>query len=151
MLDGIVDALKDQVGSSLMEKIGLDQTQSDNSLNAAGSSVMDLLGGGDGLDMGDVLNLFSKDDNKPGADNVLGQLGSTFMGKLTGEVGLDSDKASGVSNMVLPLLTSMMADKIGGDKNNLSGMVGGLAGNLLGGGSNAASGLLGTVGKLFGK
>ncbi len=147
MLDDIVGALKNQVGSSLMDKIGLDQQQSDNSIGAAASSVTDLLGGGDGLDIGDALSLFSKDDNTAGADGILGQLGDTFMGKLTGDVGLDAGKAGGVKDMVLPMLMGLMSDKIGGDKNMLSGLVGGL----LGGGSGAASSLLGGVSKLFGK
>ena len=148
MLDEIIGTLKDQVGSSLMDKIGLDQTQSDNSINAAASSVTDVLGGNDGLDLSDVLNLFSKEDNNSGADGILGQLGDTFMGKLTGEVGLASEQAGGVKDLVLPMLMSLVSDKVGGDK----GMLGNLVGGLLGGGKEGGLGsLIGGASKLFGK
>lgn len=146
MLDELIGSLKDQVGDSLKEKIGLDQSQSDNSINAAASSVGDLLGG-DGLDMGDVLNLFSKNDNTSGADNLVGQLSENFMGKLTGEVGLASEQAGGVKDMLLPMLMNLVSDKVGGDQNMLSGLVGGL----LGGAKGGVGSLLGGAAKLFGK
>ena len=148
MLDEIIGTLKEQVGSSLMEKVGLDQTQSDNSISAAANSVQDLLGTDDGLDIGDVLNLFSKESNTAGADGILGQLGETFMGKLTGEVGLASNQASGVKDLILPLLTSLLSEKIGGDKGSLMNMLGGLLSDQKGGGIGS---LLGGASKLFGK
>ena len=147
MINEIVGALKDQVGSSLMDKIGLNQQQSDDSIDAAASSVTDLLGGSGGLDLGDALNLFSADDNSTGAANIMGQLGDSFLGQLTSKVGLDAGKASGVKDILLPMLVSYMSNKVGGDENKLSGLVGGL----LSGKDGGASSLLGGVTKLFGK
>lgn len=151
MLDELVNSLKGQVGNSLIEKIGLTEQQSDRSLNAAGNSVVDVLGGGDGIDLGDVLSLFSKNQNTNGADDLLGQLGNTFKSKLQGDVGLSSEKASGVRDLVLPILMSLMSDKVDGNKNALSGMLGGLAGGLLRGEGGSDRGIMDSVSKLFGK
>ncbi|MCB0794830.1 MAG: hypothetical protein KDB88_08845 [Flavobacteriales bacterium] len=146
MLDQIMSGLKDQVGSQLLEQIGLDQKQADGSLNAAGDSLKDVIGGGDGIDLGDVLNLFSKDKNSTGADQLLSKLGSDYLGKLTGQVGLDAGKASSVKDLVLPALMSLLGDKVGGNKDMLSSLLGGAGKNLLG----DLGGKLGGIGKLFG-
>lgn len=146
MIDQLINELKDKVGGDLIGKIGLNESQADGALKAAGTSVQEVIGG-QGVDLGTVLNLFSKDSNTPGANDLLGSLGSNFLGKLTGQVGLDAGKAGSVKDLIMPLLANMLADKIGGNKDMLGSLLGGNAGNLLG----DVAGKLGGLGKLFGK
>ena len=146
MIDRIINTLKDKVGGDLVNKIGLDPAKADGAIKAAGSSVQEVIGG-KGVDLSSVLNLFSKDANSGGANALLGSLGQNYLGKLTGQVGLDATKAAGVKDLVIPVLTKLLSDKVGGDKSALTGLLGGKAGDLLGG----AGGKLGGLGKLFGK
>ncbi|MEZ4755526.1 MAG: hypothetical protein R2817_01725 [Flavobacteriales bacterium] len=143
MLDNLLPLLKDKVGADLMNKVGLDASKTDGALNAASSTVTELLGG-KGIDMSTVLNLFSKDTNTPGANDLLGQLGQTYLGKLTGQVGLDAAKANSVKDLVMPVLTSLLSEKIGGNAGALQGLLGNL-----GGGGKVADMAKGMLGKLF--
>jgi hypothetical protein len=146
MIDQLINELKGKVGGDLLNKVGLDPSKADGALKAAGSSVQEVIGG-KGADMSTLLNLFSKDSNTPGANDLLGKLGSTYLGKLTGEVGLDPGKAGSVKDLVMPLLTKLLTDKIGGNKDLLGSLMGGKAGDLVGG----MAGKLGGLGKMFGK
>lgn len=143
MFDQILDQLKSQVGPQLMQKAGLNQQQTDGSINAAADSVKEVLGGGDGFGLDDVLNLFSSAKNNANADNLLSNISNTFQGKLTGNVGLNASQASGVGAIVMPLLTQLLSDKIGGNAGNLQSLLGNLGG---GGIADMAKGFLG---KLF--
>lgn len=143
MFDQILDQLKSQVGPQLMQKAGLNQQQTDGSINAAADSVKEVLGGGDGFGLDDVLNLFSNAKNNANADNLLSNIGSTFQGKLANNVGLNASQASGVGAIVMPLLTQLLSDKIGGNAGNLQSLLGNLGGGGIG---DMAKGFLG---KLF--
>ncbi len=143
MLDNLLPLLKDKVGADLMNKVGLDATKTDGALNAATSTVTELLGG-KGIDMGTVLNLFSNSANSASANDLLGQLGQNYLGKLTGQVGLDAGKANSVKDLVMPVLTNLLSDKIGGNAGALQGLLGNL-----GGGGDIADMAKGMLGKLF--
>lgn len=146
MIEHLINALKDKVGGDLIGNIGLDPAQADGALKAAGDTVQDVVGG-NSVDLPSVLNLFSKDSNSGGANDLLGKLGSNYLGKLTGQVGLDGAKAGSVKDLVIPVLTGMLSEKIGGNKDMIGSLLGGKAGDMLGG----AAGKLGGLGKMFGK
>ncbi|MBL7982809.1 MAG: hypothetical protein JNL52_13495 [Flavobacteriales bacterium] len=143
MLDNLLPLLKEKVGADLMNKVGLDASKTDGALNAASSTVSELLGG-KGIDMGTVLNLFSNSANTAGANDLLGQLGQNYLGKLTGQVGLDAAKANSVKDLVMPALTNLLSDKIGGNAGALQGLLGNL-----GSGGDIADMAKGMLGKLF--
>ncbi|MFZ1687356.1 MAG: hypothetical protein WAU70_08040 [Flavobacteriales bacterium] len=143
MFDEILDQLKNQVGPQLMQKAGLNEEQTNGSINAAADSVKEVIGGGDGFGLDDALNLFSSAKNSANADNLLSNIGNVFQGKLTNDVGLDAGKAGGVAALVMPILTKLLGDKIGGDAGNLESLFGNLGG---GGIADMAKGFLG---KLF--
>ena len=145
MLDEILSTLKSQAAPDLMTKSGLNEQQTNGSINAAADSVKQVIGGSDGFGLDDVLNLFSQAQNTSGADGLLGNIGRVLTGKLTSEVGLSSDKASGVQALLLPLLTNLITQKVGGDHGNLQSLIGSFTGNQAGM-AGAAQGL---VGKLF--
>lgn len=146
MLDQILSTLQQQAGPELISKLGLNKEQAEGSVNAAASSITQVLGGADGFGLDDVMNLFSSDKNTAGADGILNNIGSVLQGKLTGEVGLDALKAGGVKDMLLPMITSLVSKYIGGDNKNLQSLIGSFAGGQGGGVADLAKGMLG---KLF--
>lgn len=140
MLDQILSSLKDKATPELMNKLGLNADQANGSVMAAADSVKQVVSGGDGFGMDDALSLFSSAKNSAGADGMMGKIGEVLMGKLTGQVGLDAGKASGVSAMLMPMVMDLVSKHVGGDAKNLQGLLGG------GGIADAAKGMLG---KLF--
>ncbi len=145
MLDQLLETLKGQVGPELISKIGLNQDQANGSINAAASSVKEVIGGGDGFGMDDVLNLFSSATNSAGANGILSNIGNVLKGKLTGEVGLNASQAGSASDMILPAITSLLSDKVGGNAGNLQSLIGSFTGN----GGGMADMAKGMLGKLF--
>ncbi len=141
MLDQILSTLQGQVGPQLIDQLGLNEGQAKGSVAAVGDSVKQVLGGGDGFGLDDVLNLFSSAQNSAGANGILDQIGKVFNQKLTGEVGLNGQQAGGVMALVLPLLTQLLSDKVGGNAGNLQGLLGELGKD--GGLAGMAKGLLG--------
>lgn len=140
MFDQILSSLKEQSAPELMSKLGLDQAQANGSVVAATESAKEVLSGGDGFGMDDVMNLFSSAKNTSGADGILGKMGGVLIGKLVEQVGLDKSKASGVSAMLIPMVTDLITKNAGGNAGALQSMLGG------GGIADAAKGMLG---KLF--
>ena len=145
MFDQILQTLENDASPTLMSKLGLDQKQASGSVNAAASSVKEVITGGDGFGMDDLVNLFSNNQNSTGADGILGKIGALLQNKLTDHVGLDNNKAGGVSAILLPMLTDLITKHVGGDTNKLSGLLGSLTGS----GGGMADMAKGMLGKLF--
>lgn len=143
MFEEIISTLRSQAAPELISKLGLDAKQADGSINAAADSVKEVIGGGDGFGLDDVLNLFSDQQNSSAANGILSNIGGLLQNKLTGDVGLSSAKAGGVSDMLLPMLTQMLSKYVGGDSNNLQNLIGNLGGE--GGLAGIAKGLLGNL------
>ena len=141
MFDQIISSLKEQAGSELMNNLGLNEQQKNESISAAADSAKEVLSGGDGFGMDDVMNLFSSAKNSAGADGIIRQIGTVLLSKLIGQVGLDSSKASGVSAMLLTMLTNMITEKSGGNADMLKGLLGGNGGGI----ADAAKGMLGNL------
>ena len=144
MIDQILSTLEKEAGPVLISKLGLDKHQASSCVHAAKDSVKEVLSGGNGFGLDDVLNLFSSAKNSTGAEGILGKLGTTLQGKLTQQVGLEPEKASGVQATLLPIITELISKHVGGDANKIQGLLGGLDGN--GALAGAAKGMLG---KLF--
>lgn len=142
MLDQILSSLKNQAAPELMNKLGLNEQQTNNSITAAADSVKQVVGGGDGFGLDDVLNLFSEAKNTNAADGILSNIGSVLNGKLTGEVGLSGQQASGVSAMLVPMITNLISKHVGGDASSLQSLIGSFTGGDKGGLADMASGLL---------
>jgi hypothetical protein len=146
MFDNILSGLAQQALPKLMGEHGLNEQQAKGTVHAAAESVKEVIGGGNGFGMDDVLNLFSNAKNTPAADGILNNITNTFSSKLAGQVGLSGQQAGGVASMMVPMITNLISSHVGGNAGNLQGLVGGLLGGNAGGLGNVASGLLG---KLF--
>lgn len=141
MLDEILSTLKSQAVPDLMNKIGLNDQQANNSVHAAADSVKQVIGGGDGFGLDDMLNLFSSAQNNSNADGILSNISQVFNGKLTSDVGLSAQQAGGVKDLLLPMIMNLISGKVGGNANNLQGLLSAFTGQ--GGGlAEMAGGLL---------
>ena len=129
MLDEILSTLKTQAAPDLMKKIGLNEQQTNDSNNAAAESVKQVIGGGDGFGLDDMLNLFSYAQNNANADGILHNIGQVFSGKLSNNVGLSAQQSSSVQAVVLPLLMNLISGKVGGDAGKLQGLLSAITGN----------------------
>lgn len=132
MIDQLLKSLKDKVGGDLINKIGLNDGQANGALAAAGDSLQELVKSKGG----DIAGLLGQ-----GGGDLLGQLGQSYLGKLTGQVGLDAAKAGSVKDLVLPALMGLLSNN-----KDLLGTLVGKAGGL-----GDIAGKLGGIGKLFGK
>lgn len=139
MFDQILSTLQSKAAPQLMSQLGLNEQQAGGSINAAADSVKQVLSGGDGFGMDDVMNLFSSQKNNSAADGIMSNIGSVLQGKLTNSVGLDAGKASGVAAMLLPMITDLISKNVGGDAKNLQSLLGG------GGIAGMAKGMLGNL------
>ncbi|HMU14862.1 MAG: hypothetical protein JST41_04125 [Bacteroidetes bacterium] len=141
MLDEILSTLKSQAAPELMNTIGLNAQQTDGSITAAADSVKQVIGGGDGFGLDDMLNLFSSAQNNSNADGILSNISQVFNGKLTSDVGLSAQQAGGVKDLLLPMIMNLISGKVGGNANNLQGLLSAFTGQ--GGGlAEMAGGLL---------
>ena len=140
MFDQILSTLQSKAAPQLMSQLGLNEKQAGGSVTAAADSVKQVVGGGDGFGMDDVMNLFSQQKNNAAADGIMSNIGSVLQSKLVNSVGLDAGKASGVSAMLVPMVTELISKHVGGDAKNLQSLLGG------GGIAGMAKGMLG---KLF--
>ncbi len=129
MLDEILSTLKSQAAPDLMNKIGLNEQQTNGSINAAADSVKQVIGGGDGFGLDDMLNLFSHAQNNANADGILQNIGQVFSGKLSNDVGLNAQQSSGVQALLLPQIMNLISGKVGGDAGNLQGLLSAFTGN----------------------
>ena len=141
MLDQIISTLKSEAAPALMEKLGLNEQQTHGSIHAAAQSVQEVISGGNGFGMDDVLNLFSQAKNSSAADGILSNIGQVFNNKLTGQVGLNAQQAGGVQQMLLPMITDLVSKHVGGDAGNLGGLLKGFTSG--GGIADMAKGMLG--------
>lgn len=139
----IIHTLKEKVGGDLISRIGLDKTQADGAIHAAGSSVEEVVTK-HSAEPSALLEMFTSGDGVSGAENLLSQLDGNYMSKLTGQLGLDSGKASQVKDLVLPVLMGLLQSKGSG---MLASLTGGKAEGLTGGLADKIGGL----GKMFGK
>ncbi|HNA33020.1 MAG TPA: hypothetical protein PL106_07845, partial [Flavobacteriales bacterium] len=110
-------------------------------ITAAADSVKQVIGGGDGFGLDDMLNLFSSAQNNSNADGILSNISQVFNGKLTSDVGLSAQQAGGVKDLLLPMIMNLISGKVGGNANNLQGLLSAFTGQ--GGGlAEMAGGLL---------
>lgn len=144
MFDQIISSLEKEATPALMAKLGLDQQQASESVNAAAASVKEVISSGNGFGLDDVLNLFSNARNNSAADGIISKVGTALHGKLTNQVGLDAGQAGNVKDLLVPMITNLISKHVGGDGSKLSGLLEGIGGGP--GLANAAKGLLG---KLF--
>lgn len=160
-----MNMVKDQIGGDLMAKFGLDDNQKDEAINITKDTITEKISGAaSGGGLSGIMNLFSSNENDDEGNSMLSDLTSSLSSNFSSKLGVDADKSSGISGMIMEKVTALFGDKLGSsfDIGDLMGMLGGgkaggvadMVGGLLGGDSKKSGGLggmLGKLGGLFGK
>lgn len=145
MLDSILDTVKGEIGDTIKSKFGLDSTQTDGVFSIAGETISDTIAkesaGGAGVD--GLLNLFSSDTNDAKGNDMLGSLASSLVGQFSSKLGIGEEKSSGIADMLLSKVTSLIGNKLGGNL-DVSSLL-----SLVGGKSEGLGGMIGKIGGLF--
>ncbi|MCD8528715.1 MAG: DUF937 domain-containing protein, partial [Chitinophagales bacterium] len=155
MLESILGALKNQVGSQLESQAGVSSGMVDQILKITGNVATkevskEMLGG----NLSNVMNLFSNQQNNAGANalqnNIMNGMVSNFVEKL----GLNQQVANSATSIILPTLMNLITKKNSTTPDNDASPLNELFNVVAGGktGSNPLGGLIGkTLGGLFGK
>lgn len=138
-------SLKSEVGSRIVNETKLPSDKLDNVFSVIGDVThkevsQQLTGGG----IGNVMNLFSKNPNNDGANQVQSNIHNGVIQELTGKLGLSHQQSGSIAQMVVPALINMITHKNSATPDNdpsplheifggaaMSG-VGGAAKNILG-------------------
>lgn len=146
MIDQILSTLKKDAAPQLISKLGLSDAQASDSVNAAASSVQEVLGG-KGINASDIAGLFGDGRKGDATSAIEEKLGSSMIGNLMHKAGLSQEQASKVQALLMPMLVNMVSKHVGGDGNKLQGLLAGLGG----GDEDIADKAKGMLGGLFGK
>ena len=123
MFDSILDSLKGEASGLLKDKVGLNDLDIDKAMSSSKDAFEKTVSDESGSNgMGNLLNLFSKDDNSNASDGVLKSLGGNLISSLSSN-GFSSDKASSIKDTILPIIMNLFSDKVGGDSNILSSLL----------------------------
>lgn len=172
MLDSILDGLKDQAIGAITKEAGIDASQAESTLPLAGDAIKEGLMGaatsGNFGQISDMMNMFSGNEATSGlasftSNPLFAGILKSFLGKITGSLGLGEGVANSIASAALPMLMGKVAGEVTKDGGGfdlagitklvgsgaLSGLMGGAsdASGALGGIAKAAKGLLGGFGK----
>ncbi|GGZ47671.1 DUF937 domain-containing protein [Mesonia mobilis] len=112
MLDSLLGSLKDQVAGKLQSEAGVDSSNIDGVMDVvksvAGKKVgTEMLEGG----LGNVMNLFSGKSNSTAANSLQTSITTGIVNGLIEKLGFSKDKASKVTNIVVPVLINLISKK----------------------------------------
>jgi len=146
MFSNIISTLKDSVSGELVEKAGVSQEQLPQIFDQIGKVAKEKLGAEVvSGNMGSLMNLFSKNDNTPGASGIQASLTSGIVSSLAGKFGIDQAKATMIANIVVPKLIGLISNKNSetpdSDSYFLSGMLGGDSSGMMGKAKDALGGM----------
>lgn len=112
MIENLLEGLKDQIGSQILDKTDVPSDQLPGILSVIGNSTKtevknSMLDGG----LGTVMNLFSNKPNNAGADLLQSNITQGIVTGLIQKIGLKSSTASMIAGIAVPLLMDMITKK----------------------------------------
>jgi len=145
MLENLISTLKSQVGGQIINQTNLPANKLDNVLSVIGDVTKkevtgQMLGGG----LGNVMNLFSKQQNNSGANLLQSNITSGVVSGLVSKLGISQEMSKTIAAVAIPALVNLITKKnsvtpdddpsplneiFGGAK---KAAVGGIAKNILG-------------------
>ena len=112
MIENLLEGLKDQIGSQILDKTDVSSDQLPGILSIIGNSTKtevknSMLDGG----LGTVMNLFSSKPNNSGADLLQSNITQGIVTGLIQKIGLKSSTASVIAGIAVPLLMDIITKK----------------------------------------
>jgi hypothetical protein len=134
MLENLLDLIKQNAGSAIVDNPAIPNEHNDAAVSLAGSSIMDSLKGmlANG-NVQDVASLFNQQGgdiaNHPAAQQIQGN----FIQNLMGKFGLGEGAASGIAASLIPMVLQKFVHQTN-DPNNSNFDIQSIIGSLTGGG-----------------
>lgn len=112
MLDQLLGTLKSELGGQILGQTQLPAAHLDNVFKVIGDVTKkevtgQMLGGG----LGNVMNLFSKQQNNDGANLLQSNITSGVIGGLVSKLGLSQQMSSSIAQIAIPALINMITHK----------------------------------------
>jgi len=163
MLDGILDSMKGQVASSLMDQVsGITSDQAEAAFPAAKESITEgLMGAVSGGNIAGITSMLSGGDMA--SSGIFGTIKNLFVGKLMSQVGLPESMAGMVSGAALPMMMNNLKGAVSNDAGEVDqdglmsklgmdsgGMMDALKGNAMDAAKEKLGGIGGGLGNLLG-
>ncbi len=154
MLEQLLSGLKDKALGAINDNPEIPNNKLDSIMDIVGSvtktEVAKEATNSGGL--GNIMNLFSDNDNNSNASSVQGNITNSVIENLVGKTGLNKSAASTAAALIVPMVLKQITSKNNATASTDSSPITDLFGSLLSGGnSKGAGGLLGALGGLFKK
>lgn len=112
MIEAILNTLKGEVGSQIMEKANIPSDQLDDVLNVIGDSakgeVMNQMTSGG---VSTLMNLFSNNSNSGSANQLQSNIQNSIVAGLIQKLGLSESVSNTISQIVVPALIGLITNK----------------------------------------
>ena len=140
MLDNLLDLIKQNAGSAIINNPAIPNEHNDAAVSMASSSIMDglknMIASGNTQD---VVNLFNHQGGDIANTPAAQQISGGFIQNLMNKFGLGEGAASGIAASLIPMVLQKLVHKTN-DANDSSFDIGSIIGSLTGGGQQAAGG-----------
>ena len=112
MIEELMSSLKSQVGDKVQQSGNFSTEKTGKIFSVIGDAAKkqvtkQMLTG----NFSDVMNLFSKNPNTKGADNLQNGISSEVISSLTKKLGLPADVSKNIAGIVLPAMISLITKK----------------------------------------
>jgi hypothetical protein len=112
VIENLLEGLKDQIGSQILDKTDIPSEQLPGILSVIGDATKrevknSMLGGG----LSSVMNLFSNKSNNAGADLLQSSITQGIVSGLIQKIGLKSSTASVIAEVAVPILMDLITKK----------------------------------------
>jgi hypothetical protein len=133
MLENLLDLIKQNAGSAIIDNPAIPNEHNDAAISAAGSSIMDglkkMIASGNTQD---VVNLFNHQGGDIANTPAAQQISGGFIQNLMSKFGLGEGAASGIAASLIPMVLQKLVHKTN-DPNDSSFNIQSLIGSLVGG------------------
>ena len=134
MLENLLDLIKQNAGTAIIENPAIPNEHNDAAVSMAGSSIMDglknMIASGNTQD---VVSLFNNQGGNVANTPAVQQISGGFIQNLMGKFGLGEGAASGIAASLIPMVLQKLVTKTN-DANDSSFDIQGIIGSLVGGG-----------------
>ncbi|MCK6638838.1 MAG: hypothetical protein L6Q81_02045 [Bacteroidia bacterium] len=140
MFDQLLDLVKQNAGSAIINNPAIPNEHNDDAINTTGNSIMNSLGNqAQGGNMSQLLEMFQS-GNTQQSNPVVNNVTKNVAGDLAQKFNLNSSQASGIAEQLIPVVMNQLVKKTNDPNDNsidMNSVIGSLTnggiGNMLGG------------------
>ncbi|MBP6515866.1 MAG: hypothetical protein KA242_02370 [Chitinophagales bacterium] len=112
MFDQLLDIVKQQAQSAIVNNDAVPNQHNDAAINEAGSAIQQVLSGAVANgNLQDVMSLFSNGGGNVASNPLVGNIVNSLAGNLASKYGVDSSAASSIASSLIPQVLSQFTQK----------------------------------------